>query len=133
ASFSIRLIRFPLLIASGTLGLLGFASAFSILAIHALSIRSFGESYLAPAAPFQPSDQKDSFIRFPWWKMDKQPQLAEGEEERVGNDSLPSPNEKEDPFQGTNQNEGKTDSEPKDKNKPNRKPPFRKIGRRKNE
>ena len=53
ASYSIRLIRFPLLIASGTLGLLGFSVMFSLLAIHALSIRSFGESYLAPATPFQ--------------------------------------------------------------------------------
>ncbi|HAQ08764.1 MAG TPA: spore germination protein, partial [Bacillus bacterium] len=59
ASFSIRIFRFPLLIASGTLGLLGFSAIFTILAVHALSIRSFGEAYLAPAAPFQPSDQKD--------------------------------------------------------------------------
>ncbi|MFC4324073.1 spore germination protein [Litchfieldia salsa] len=94
ASFSIRLIRFPLLVASGTLGLLGFATMFTLLAIHALTIRSFGESYLAPAAPFQPSDQKDIVVRMPWWKMEKQPQLAEGVEDRVGSDQLPEPPEK---------------------------------------
>lgn len=92
ASFSIRLIRFPLLIASGTLGLLGFAGMFAFIAIHALSLRSFGESYLAPATPFQPSDQKDVLIRFPWWKMDKQPQLADGDQMRLGEDQLPKPN-----------------------------------------
>lgn len=76
ASFSIRLVRFPLLIASGTLGLLGFSVVFSLIAIHALSLRSFGESYLAPATPFQPSDQKDMIIRFPWWSMERLPHLA---------------------------------------------------------
>ncbi|WP_225228829.1 spore germination protein [Bacillus sp. PS06] len=94
ASFSIRLIRFPLLIASGTLGLLGFATMFALLAIHAFTIRSFGESYLAPATPFQPSDQKDSMIRMPWWKMERQPQLAEGVESRVGKHQRPEPPKK---------------------------------------
>lgn len=93
ASFSIRLIRFPLLIASGTLGLMGFSAVFTILAVHALSIRSFGEPYLAPATPFQPTDQKDIVLRFPWWKMDKQPKLAEGEEKREQNDIMPEPPE----------------------------------------
>lgn len=93
ASFSIRLIRFPLLIASGTLGLLGFSAVFTILAVHALSIRSFGEPYLAPATPFQPTDQKDIVFRFPWWKMDKQPKLAEGSEKREGQKLMPKPPE----------------------------------------
>ena len=91
ASYSIRLIRFPLLIASGTLGLLGFAAMFFLIAIHALSIRSFGESYLAPATPFQPSDQKDVLIRMPWWKMERQPHLAEGNEKREANNQQPKP------------------------------------------
>lgn len=95
ASFSIRLIRFPLLIASGILGLLGFAGVVTIIAIHALSLRSFGEAYLAPAVPFQPSDQKDSFIRFPWWAMKRQPHLAEGKETRTAKQGqIPSPNRK---------------------------------------
>lgn len=93
ASFSVRLIRFPLLIASGTMGLLGFAACFSLLAIHAISIRSFGEPYLAPATPFKPSDQKDAVIRFPWWKMKSQPELAEGQEDRVKEDQIPKPPE----------------------------------------
>lgn len=91
ASYSIRLIRFPLLIASGTLGLLGFSVMFALLAIHALSLRSFGEPYLAPASPFKPSDQKDAVIRFPWWSMKKQPELAEGQENRLGENQLPKP------------------------------------------
>jgi hypothetical protein len=73
------------------LGLLGFAGMFSVLAIHALSLRSFGESYLAPASPFQPADQKDAIIRFPWWKMNKRPQEADGDTERLGEDQVPKP------------------------------------------
>ncbi|MCM3029752.1 spore germination protein [Niallia sp. MER 6] len=91
ASYSIRLIRFPLLIASGTLGLLGFASMFALIAIHALSIRSFGESYLAPATPFQPQDQKDTIFRMPWWAMKKRPQLADNDTSKIGESQLPQP------------------------------------------
>lgn len=96
ASFAIRLIRFPLLIASGTLGLLGFAVMFTILTIHALSIRSFGEPFIAPAAPFQPSDQKDTLIRAPWWSMQKNAAVAEGKDIRAENDLKPEPPKKDD-------------------------------------
>jgi spore germination protein KA len=98
ASFSIRLIRFPLLIASGTLGLLGFAVVFTLITIHALSLRSFGEAYLAPASPFQPTDQKDTIIRMPWWSMDRLPHLA-NKKRRASNSQRPEPpknNNKED-------------------------------------
>jgi spore germination protein KA len=77
ASFSIRLIRFPLLLASGWFGLLGFATVFILVVLHALSIRSFGEPYLAPASPFRPTDQKDILLRMPWWSMDRQLSIAE--------------------------------------------------------
>ncbi|MEQ6390023.1 spore germination protein [Bacillaceae bacterium S4-13-58] len=91
ASYSIRLVRFPLLIASGTLGLLGFIGMFFILAVHALTIRSFGESYLSPLSPFVPSDQKDSLTRAPWWSMKQRPQFAYGEDIRQGDNNKPKP------------------------------------------
>ncbi|MDF2923857.1 MAG: spore germination protein [Paenibacillaceae bacterium] len=91
ASFSIRLIRFPLLIASGTLGLLGFSAVTFALIIHALSLRSFGEPYLSPLTPFRPSDQKDTLLRFPWWSMMRRPQLASGEATRIAKGQRPSP------------------------------------------
>jgi spore germination protein KA len=95
-SFSIRLLRFPLLIASGTLGLLGFVAVVFAVLIHALSIRSFGEPYMAPASPFRPSDQKDIIIRVPWWKMKKRPTLANGTDNRIGPDQMPEPPESQD-------------------------------------
>lgn len=76
-SFTIRLLRFSILIASGTLGLLGFIGILFLISVHALSLRSFGEPYLAPVIPFRPSDQKDTLIRFPWWMMRRRPWLAQ--------------------------------------------------------
>ncbi|WP_404332319.1 spore germination protein [Mesobacillus maritimus] len=87
ASFSIRLLRFPLLIISGTLGLLGFAAAFTLLLVHALSLRSFGEPFLSPMVPFRANDQKDSILRFPWWTLKRPAHLAEGEDNRENDQS----------------------------------------------
>lgn len=93
-SFAIRLLRFPLLIASGTLGLLGFAAVIFIVVVHLLSLRSFGEPFLAPVIPFRDSDQKDSMIRFPWWAMKKRPWLAKNDV-RLGNHQKPAPHKLE--------------------------------------
>lgn len=90
-SFAIRIMRFPLLIASGTLGLLGFATVFFAIAIHAVSIRSFGVSYFSPVTPFNPSDQKDIFIRPPWWAMFKRPHFADGDLNRQEEGQMPAP------------------------------------------
>lgn len=111
ASFSIRVLRFPLLIASGTLGLLGFAAVFFAIAIHALSLRSFGLSYFSPVTPFIPSDQKDIVIRPPWWFMNKRPHIAKGELNRQGEQQMPQPPEKK----GTGYQNNKNAVNPKSK------------------
>ncbi|CAM3784906.1 spore germination protein [Cohnella lubricantis] len=90
SSLAIRIIRFPLLIASGTLGLLGFATVFFALMLHALSIRSFGESYLAPASPFRARDQRDMVLRMPMWMLDGRPNFAQ-DEDRIGGRQRPKP------------------------------------------
>ena len=90
-SFSLRLVRFPLLIASGTLGLLGFGAVFTIITIHVLSLRSFGEPYAAPLFPLKPVDQKDIFIRAPWWKMQKRPHMVDGDQIRSERGIKPEP------------------------------------------
>ncbi|WNF38862.1 spore germination protein [Bacillaceae bacterium IKA-2] len=91
ASFSIRLIRFPILIASGTLGLLGFSTIFVVVLIHALSLRSFGEPYLAPIFPFNSSDQKDTMVRAPWWAIEKRPVDVKDDPERDTKGQKPTP------------------------------------------
>lgn len=118
ASYSIRLVRFPLLLASGTLGLLGFASMFALIAIHALSLRSFGESYLSPATPFQPQDQKDTVIRMPWWAMKKRPSIADGDTSRLGEARSPQPPKgKEEEDSQTKQEEASERNEPESQTK----------------
>jgi len=76
SSLALRICRFPLLLASGLFGLLGFAVVFFVLLLHALSIRSFGEPYLAPASPYRPWDQRDMLLRVPFWMMDRRPEFA---------------------------------------------------------
>lgn len=103
ASVTIRLVRFPILIASGTLGLLGFATVFCILLIHALSLRSFGEPYLAPIFPFVSSDQKDTLIRTPLWSQEKRPSDVKENTRREGDNQKPTPKKVE--------NEGNNDGQ----------------------
>lgn len=91
ASVSIRLFRFPLLLASGLLGLLGFAAVFLIILIHGLSIRSFGEPYLAPVLPFNSADQKDTLYRSPLWAKEKRPSDVKKNPVREGKQQKPSP------------------------------------------
>ncbi|MCT8139421.1 spore germination protein [Anaerobacillus sp. CMMVII] len=92
ASVSVRLVRFPILLASGLLGLLGFATVFVVVLIHALSLRSFGEPYLAPIFPFNASDQKDTLFRSPLWTMGKRPKDVKENNERQDKNQKPSPN-----------------------------------------
>lgn len=73
AALSIRVLRFVLIIISGTLGIFGFLTALFVFLIHLCSLRSFGEPYLAPYAPMMPEDFKDSIFRLPVWAMSARP------------------------------------------------------------
>lgn len=75
-SVAVRLLRFPMIFLAGSLGLFGVVFGFSIMAIHLASLRSFGIPYLAPIAPIVSSDQKDVFVRLPWWKLDTRPEFT---------------------------------------------------------
>jgi spore germination protein KA len=70
---SVRIIRFPLLFLSSTLGILGYLGGIIAIDLHLLSLRSFGAPYMAPLEPFDKSSIKDVFIRAPWWKMGMRP------------------------------------------------------------
>ncbi|SFJ30510.1 spore germination protein KA [Paenibacillus sp. UNC496MF] len=88
SSLALRIFRFPILLASGIFGLLGFATMFFMLVLHALLIRSFGESYLAPAAPYRASDQRDMLLRLPIWMQDERPEFAQ-DTQRMGEGMKP--------------------------------------------
>ncbi|WP_040952229.1 spore germination protein [Gorillibacterium massiliense] len=68
-----RLLRFPLLIAGGYMGLLGvFIFAFLIYG-HLASLKSFNTPYLYPVAPLVLKDWKDVFLRVPSSMMKQRP------------------------------------------------------------
>ncbi|MFT8319667.1 MAG: spore germination protein [Bacillus sp. (in: firmicutes)] len=87
-----RLIRFILIIVASILGLYGVLLVLVFMVAHLSSLRSFGVPYLAPVAPFIIEDQKDVFVRFPVWSVNKRPAyLSPNESEKQKNDSSPSP------------------------------------------
>lgn len=84
-----RLLRFGLMILAGTLGLFGIMAGMLAILIHLASLRSFGVPYLMPLAPFIPANQKDVFVRVPWWLMIARPKLiAQRNQRRQGQSSI---------------------------------------------
>jgi spore germination protein KA len=68
-----RLLRFFLIVLAGTLGLFGIVTGLLAILIHLAGLRSFGIPYLSPIAPFIAANQKDTFVRAPWWMMITRP------------------------------------------------------------
>lgn len=58
-----RLLRFPLLLLGGFLGLYGVAMGVAFVLIHLVTLKSFGVPYLKPAAPFKGNLVMDVLIR----------------------------------------------------------------------
>lgn len=76
ASISIRLLRFPILILAGILGLYGVICGVLIILVHLATLRSFGVPYLFPVAPLHAGGLKDVAVRAPWWAMLCRPRLV---------------------------------------------------------
>ncbi len=71
--YSIRFLRFPLVILAGFLGLLGIMLGVLAIIIHLCTLRSFGEPYMQPLAPLKKHELKDVLWRSPFWMMDTRP------------------------------------------------------------
>ncbi|MFC4766436.1 spore germination protein [Effusibacillus consociatus] len=71
---AIRLLRFPIMILAGTLGLYGILLGILFILIHMCRLRSFGVPYLAPLAPMHFGDFKDVLVRVPRWDMNERSQ-----------------------------------------------------------
>jgi spore germination protein KA len=76
AGIAFRMLRFPMMLLAGTLGLLGIMMGIIAIVIHLCSLRSFGVPYLTPLAPLKGQELKDVLWRAPWWKMDTRPRLT---------------------------------------------------------
>ncbi|WP_173917088.1 spore germination protein [Halobacillus sp. Marseille-Q1614] len=75
-STTLRLLTFPLILLSGTLGFVGLVLGFMFIAIHLAKLESFGVPYFSPVSPLSFRDLKDTFIRFPVFLMKKRPKDA---------------------------------------------------------
>lgn len=77
-AIGIRLIRFPLMILSGTLGFFGLGVGLYLVLIHLLGLRSFGTPFLSPIAPLRiRAFFQDTFVRAPWWALKEDPDLID--------------------------------------------------------
>lgn len=68
-SYSMRLIRYPMIIAAAVYGAYGVALFWLFILIHLCTLESFGVPYLSPVAPFKTSFFKDTIFRIPLWWM----------------------------------------------------------------
>lgn len=66
-SISTRLIRIPLIVLAGTIGLLGVIYGLLAVLIHLCGLQSFGTPYLAPLSPASGKQLQDTVLRAPWW------------------------------------------------------------------
>jgi hypothetical protein len=95
AGIALRMLRFPMILLAGSLGLLGIMLGLLIILTHMATLRSFGVPYLSPMAPMQGRELKDVLIRAPWWKLNTRPSLT-------GTDNIrrQGPNQKPNPDYG---------------------------------
>ena len=74
AGFAFRMLRFPIMLLAGTLGLLGTMLGVIAIIVHMCRLRSFGVPYLSPLSPADRTAMRDVFIRAPWWMPGMRPQ-----------------------------------------------------------
>ncbi|WP_053217091.1 spore germination protein [Virgibacillus senegalensis] len=64
---TIRVIRFPLILLSGVLGLIGIMASICFLIFHLIKIKSLGRPYLIPLYPYVGKDFSKTFFRVPYF------------------------------------------------------------------
>lgn len=92
AAIAFRLLRFPMIILAGILGMLGVMLGILFLLIHLSTLRSYGVPYLTPMAPMKGRELKDVLMRAPWWMLNTRPNLTgEANQYRQASDQKPDP------------------------------------------
>lgn len=67
---AIRILRFPIMLLSGCLGMFGLIMGVLLLATHLLTLKSFGVPYLSGIVPMRKNELKDILLRVPVWSED---------------------------------------------------------------
>ncbi|WP_138756121.1 spore germination protein [Paenibacillus sinopodophylli] len=71
AGIASRLLRFPIMLLAGVLGLIGLMLGMIVLVIHLCALRSFGIPYLSPLSPSSSKLLTDVLSRAPAWKTNR--------------------------------------------------------------
>lgn len=77
-----RLLRFPLIVGAGVLGLYGVVIGFILINVHMVCLKSFGVVYLSPFAPYRHQDWKDLLIRAPIRTLIHRPETFQPQDRR---------------------------------------------------
>ncbi|WP_138755596.1 spore germination protein [Paenibacillus sinopodophylli] len=72
-AISLRILRFPLMISAAILGGFGMMICLILILLHLCKLRSLGQPYLAPLAPFRLTELRDVIIRVPLKTMLRNP------------------------------------------------------------
>ncbi|MRG84706.1 spore germination protein [Salinibacillus xinjiangensis] len=84
AAIAFRLLKYPLIILSGFIGLLGLATGLMFIINHMISLRSFGVPYFTPVSPWNKQGFKDALIRAPLrWLTERPAELHPKDSVRV--------------------------------------------------
>ncbi|MFZ5353797.1 MAG: spore germination protein [Bacillota bacterium] len=73
----ISLIRFPMMVLAGVLGIFGVIIGILILLIHLTSLRSIGVPYMAPLTPMDFAGMKDAILKFPERLLKRRPDFIQ--------------------------------------------------------
>lgn len=75
ASIALRMLRFPLMLLAGSLGLFGLILGALLILAHLVSLKSFGINYFSPIVPYRPKDWKDLLVRAPLPYLKERPEI----------------------------------------------------------
>ena len=101
ASEAVSLLKWILLVLAATMGSFGITIGALAIVVHLSSLKSFGADYLAPFAPYQTSDLKDTVVRAPLWAMRTRPRSLKPQDSKRQNFNIPY-----DPVAGNGSNQG---------------------------
>ncbi|MFG6149616.1 spore germination protein [Halobacillus sp. B23F22_1] len=86
-STTLRLLTFPLIGLSATLGFVGLIFGLLFIAVHLTKLESYGVPYFAPVAPLRLRDLKDTFVRLPIFMLKNRPKDAHPMNDQAMKDS----------------------------------------------